>query len=163
MVTARTGIERCAATPAMVAAMRACVGSSGTSKGPPWTRQELLPGGRNCRCIALEIARAAMMSTMAMTAAAPARIDRAAATHQKVPVIRHPIGSVSMDTMPAAPTVSSALPERIDQLWEVRDSLTPADTSARDAITAAVDLIDSGQVRVAWLHPDSDVVVVDER
>jgi 2,3,4,5-tetrahydropyridine-2,6-dicarboxylate N-succinyltransferase len=68
-----------------------------------------------------------------------------------------------MDTMPAATTVSSPLPERIDQLWEDRAGLSPQDTAARDAITAAVDLIDSGQVRVAWLHPDSDAVVVDER
>jgi 2,3,4,5-tetrahydropyridine-2-carboxylate N-succinyltransferase len=68
-----------------------------------------------------------------------------------------------MDTMPAAPTVSSPLPERIDQLWEDRARLTPQDTMAREVITAAVDLIDSGQVRVARLDPDSDVVVVDER
>lgn len=68
-----------------------------------------------------------------------------------------------MDAMPAAPTVSSALPERIDQLWEDRAGLTPQDTTAREVITAAVDLIDSGQVRVAWLAPDNDVVVVDER
>ena len=40
--------------------------------------------------------------------------------------------------------------------------LTPDDAEARAAI-AAVDLIDAGQVRVAWLDPDSDHVVVDER
>jgi len=72
-----------------------------------------------------------------------------------------------MDTMPATPTsvptVSSPVPERIDQLWEDRAGLSPQDTAARDAITAAVDKIDSGQVRVAWLDPDSDAVVVDER
>jgi 2,3,4,5-tetrahydropyridine-2,6-dicarboxylate N-succinyltransferase len=68
-----------------------------------------------------------------------------------------------MDTMPAAPTVSSSLPERIDQLWEDRAGLTPQDTAVREMITAAVDLIDSGQVRVAWLDPDNGVVVVDER
>jgi 2,3,4,5-tetrahydropyridine-2-carboxylate N-succinyltransferase len=68
-----------------------------------------------------------------------------------------------MDTMPGAPAVSSPLPERIDQLWEDRASLTPQHTAAREAIIAAVDLIDSGQVRVAWPDPDNDVVVVDER
>jgi 2,3,4,5-tetrahydropyridine-2,6-dicarboxylate N-succinyltransferase len=72
-----------------------------------------------------------------------------------------------MDAMPATPTsvptVSSPVPERIDQLWEDRAGLSPQDTAARDAITAAVDKIDSGQVRVAWLDPDSDAVVVDER
>ena len=68
-----------------------------------------------------------------------------------------------MDTMPARSTVSSPLPDKIDQLWEDRANLTPQDTAASDVITAAVDLIDSGQVRVAWLDPDSDHVVVDER
>lgn len=72
-----------------------------------------------------------------------------------------------MDTVPARPTsapaVSSPVSERIDQLWEDRARLSPQDTAARDAITAAVDEIDSGQVRVAWLDPDSDAVVVDER
>ncbi len=68
-----------------------------------------------------------------------------------------------MDSMPARPTESSSLPDKIDQLWEDRANLTPQDTAASDAITAAVDLIDSGQVRVAWLDPDSDAVVVDER
>ncbi len=68
-----------------------------------------------------------------------------------------------MDSMPARPTGSSSLPDKIDQLWEDRANLTPQDTAASDAITAAVDLIDSGQVRVAWLDPDSDAVVVDER
>ena len=68
-----------------------------------------------------------------------------------------------MDSMPARRTASSSLPDKIDQLWEDRANLTPQDTAASDAITAAVDLIDSGQVRVAWLDPDSDAVVVDER
>ncbi len=68
-----------------------------------------------------------------------------------------------MDSKPARPTESSSLPDKIDQLWEDRANLTPQDTAASDAITAAVDLIDSGQVRVAWLDPDSDAVVVDER
>ena len=68
-----------------------------------------------------------------------------------------------MDSMPARPTESSSLPDKIDQLWEDRADLTPQDTAASDAITAAVDLIDSGQVRVAWLDPYSDAVVVDER
>jgi 2,3,4,5-tetrahydropyridine-2,6-dicarboxylate N-succinyltransferase len=68
-----------------------------------------------------------------------------------------------MDSMPARPTEGSSLPDRIDQLWEDRANLTPQDTAASDAITAAVDLIDSGQVRVAWLDRDSDAVVVDDR
>jgi 2,3,4,5-tetrahydropyridine-2-carboxylate N-succinyltransferase len=68
-----------------------------------------------------------------------------------------------MDMTPVAPPVSSPLPEQIDQLWEGRAQLTPDDPAARDTITSAVNLIDAGQVRVAWLDPDSDAVVVDER
>lgn len=68
-----------------------------------------------------------------------------------------------MDMTPVAPPVSSPLPDQIDQLWEDRAQLTPEDAAARDLITSAVDLIDAGEVRVAWLDPDSDAVVVDER
>lgn len=68
-----------------------------------------------------------------------------------------------MDITPVASQVSSPLPEQIDKLWIDRAGLTPADTDVREMITTAVDLIDSGQVRVAWLDPDSDSVIVDER
>ena len=68
-----------------------------------------------------------------------------------------------MDMTPVAVPVTSPLPEQIDQLWEQRARLTPDDTAARETITSAVDSIDAGQVRVAWLDPDSDAVLVDER
>ncbi|HEX5189085.1 MAG TPA: 2,3,4,5-tetrahydropyridine-2,6-dicarboxylate N-succinyltransferase [Streptosporangiaceae bacterium] len=64
---------------------------------------------------------------------------------------------------PVASPVASPLPEQIDQLWEQRARLTPDDAAAREMITSAVDRIDAGQVRVAWLDPDSDGVLVDER
>jgi 2,3,4,5-tetrahydropyridine-2-carboxylate N-succinyltransferase len=67
----------------------------------------------------------------------------------------------------AAPTSArpegSAIPEIIDELWERRDELSPADTQARAAVVGAVDAIDAGQARVARIDPDSDRVVVDER
>jgi len=64
----------------------------------------------------------------------------------------------------AASSVSSAspLPAVVDELWQRRTELTPADSEAAAQVVAAVDLIDSGQARVAWLGPD-DHVVVDER
>ena len=68
-----------------------------------------------------------------------------------------------MDMTPVAVPVTSPLPEQIDQLWEQRARLTPDDTAARETITSAVDSINAGQVRVAWLDPDSDAVLVDER
>src|SRR5258708_24110158 len=69
----------------------------------------------------------------------------------------------AIDMTPAEAQVSSPLPEQIDKLWIDRAGLTPDDTAAREAITTAVDLIDSGQVRVAWMDQDSDSVLVDER
>ena len=58
---------------------------------------------------------------------------------------------------------SSPLPPVIDELWERRAALTPADEQARAAVVAAVDQIDAGQARVAWPDPGSGEVVVDER
>ena len=57
----------------------------------------------------------------------------------------------------------SALLADIDELWDRRTSLTPADAVARDLVVAAVEQIDSGQARVAWVDPASDDVIVDER
>jgi len=68
-----------------------------------------------------------------------------------------------MDKTSVAPPAVSPLPAEIDRLWEDRAALAPDQAAARDEITAAVDRIDSGEVRVAWLDPDSDAVVVDER
>jgi 2,3,4,5-tetrahydropyridine-2,6-dicarboxylate N-succinyltransferase len=57
----------------------------------------------------------------------------------------------------------SALTAEIDELWVDRAALTPQDSAARDVITAAVDRIDAGEVRVAWLDHQTDQVRVDER
>jgi 2,3,4,5-tetrahydropyridine-2-carboxylate N-succinyltransferase len=64
-----------------------------------------------------------------------------------------------MDT----PSVASKIPAQIDELWENRAGLTPADSDARNLITAAVDLIDAGEVRVARIDAQTDNVLVDER
>ena len=66
-----------------------------------------------------------------------------------------PLSSRSMNESP--------LPDVIDELWERRAELTPSDTAARTAVVAAVDTIDAGQARVAWVAPRTDEVVVDER
>lgn len=49
----------------------------------------------------------------------------------------------------------------VDELWAHRSTLTPADSEAREQVTAAIDLLDSGQARVARVVDDE--VVVDER
>ncbi len=63
----------------------------------------------------------------------------------------------------AAQAEASALPAEIEELWQRRADLSPADTGARDLVVAAVDKIDTGQARVAWVDPVTDEVVVDER
>jgi 2,3,4,5-tetrahydropyridine-2-carboxylate N-succinyltransferase len=57
----------------------------------------------------------------------------------------------------------TVLPDVIDELWERRTELTPADGQAREAVVGAVDAIDAGQARVAFVDPVTDQVVVDER
>ena len=59
--------------------------------------------------------------------------------------------------------LQSPLPEIIDELWERRTELSPADEQARAAVVGAVDAIDAGQARVAVVDPATDEVVVDER
>jgi 2,3,4,5-tetrahydropyridine-2-carboxylate N-succinyltransferase len=63
----------------------------------------------------------------------------------------------------AKPAADSRLPAQIDDLWADRAALTPDDADARAVIVAAVDLIDAGEVRVAWTDPVSGRIVVDER
>jgi 2,3,4,5-tetrahydropyridine-2-carboxylate N-succinyltransferase len=68
-----------------------------------------------------------------------------------------------LSTAPRPATPATPLPAVIDHLWETRSSLSPADTSAAAQVVSAVDMIDSGRARVAWVAPDSGEVVVDER
>ena len=49
----------------------------------------------------------------------------------------------------------------IDELWERRDQLSPADEDARKQVVAAVDQLDAGEARVARVVDGQ--VVVDER
>ena len=64
--------------------------------------------------------------------------------------------------LPARAAVSP-LPPVVDELWDRLADLTPADHDAAGQIVSAVDMIDSGQARVAWVAPDTGEVVVDER
>jgi 2,3,4,5-tetrahydropyridine-2-carboxylate N-succinyltransferase len=69
-----------------------------------------------------------------------------------------PVGSLAMSE-----SLKSPLPGVIDDLWEQRSGLSPADTAARAEVVAAVDEIDAGNARVAFVDPATDEVVVDER
>ncbi len=59
--------------------------------------------------------------------------------------------------------VPSPISPLIDELWERRGDLTPADTDARTAVVDAIDALDSGTARIAWVDEATDSVVVDER
>jgi 2,3,4,5-tetrahydropyridine-2-carboxylate N-succinyltransferase len=63
----------------------------------------------------------------------------------------------------SSPLFTSPLPAVIDELWERRAELSPADADARAEVKAAVDLLDTGAARVAFVDPATDEVVVDER
>jgi 2,3,4,5-tetrahydropyridine-2-carboxylate N-succinyltransferase len=69
--------------------------------------------------------------------------------------------SESVSEVPAAQL--SALPAVVDELWERRAELTPDDSAARAEVVAAIDAIDAGEARVAWIDPASGQVAVDER
>jgi 2,3,4,5-tetrahydropyridine-2-carboxylate N-succinyltransferase len=53
------------------------------------------------------------------------------------------------------------LENRIRDLWERRDDLSPADSDAVSAVTEAIDLLDRGEARVAEMDADGEVVVHD--
>jgi 2,3,4,5-tetrahydropyridine-2-carboxylate N-succinyltransferase len=63
----------------------------------------------------------------------------------------------------ASAPASSPLPAAVDELWDRRAELSPADSDASALVVAAVDMIDSGQARVAWVSPQTGEVEVDER
>ncbi|MDP9071496.1 MAG: 2,3,4,5-tetrahydropyridine-2,6-dicarboxylate N-succinyltransferase [Actinomycetota bacterium] len=56
----------------------------------------------------------------------------------------------------------SDLPETITELWRRREELEPEDPEATAAVHQAVDLLDTGQVRVAELDAGSGEVVVHQ-
>lgn len=51
------------------------------------------------------------------------------------------------------------LQSTIESLWERRDELSPSDTDAKDAVTSAIDLLDTGAARVAMVMPDGSIQV----
>jgi 2,3,4,5-tetrahydropyridine-2-carboxylate N-succinyltransferase len=59
--------------------------------------------------------------------------------------------------------LKSPLPTVIDELWERRAELSPQDSAARAEVVAAVDRIDAGEARVAFVDAETGEVVVDER
>jgi 2,3,4,5-tetrahydropyridine-2-carboxylate N-succinyltransferase len=63
----------------------------------------------------------------------------------------------------AVSELTSPLSSVIDELWERRAELSPEDSAARAEVVAAVDEIDAGGARVAFVDRGTDTVVVDER
>jgi 2,3,4,5-tetrahydropyridine-2,6-dicarboxylate N-succinyltransferase len=80
---------------------------------------------------------------------------------QSQPAQSQPAQSQPAPLRPAA-VQASPLPAVIDELWGQRAELTPADSTAAAQVVGAVDLIDSGLARVAWVTEAGDIAV-DER
>jgi 2,3,4,5-tetrahydropyridine-2,6-dicarboxylate N-succinyltransferase len=59
--------------------------------------------------------------------------------------------------------VRSPLDPVVDELWERRADLSTGDDDARKAVVDAIDQLDAGTARVAWVDSKTDDVVVDER
>jgi 2,3,4,5-tetrahydropyridine-2,6-dicarboxylate N-succinyltransferase len=59
--------------------------------------------------------------------------------------------------------VRSPLDPVVDELWERRAELSTGDDDARKAVVDAIDQLDAGAARVAWVDSETDAVVVDER
>jgi 2,3,4,5-tetrahydropyridine-2-carboxylate N-succinyltransferase len=59
--------------------------------------------------------------------------------------------------------VRSPLDPVVDELWERRAELSTGDDDARKAVVDAIDQLDTGTARVAWVDSETDAVVVDER
>jgi 2,3,4,5-tetrahydropyridine-2,6-dicarboxylate N-succinyltransferase len=57
----------------------------------------------------------------------------------------------------------SPLDPTIDELWDRRAELSPADEDARKVVVEAVDQLDAGTARVAVVDASTDAVAVDER
>jgi 2,3,4,5-tetrahydropyridine-2-carboxylate N-succinyltransferase len=68
-----------------------------------------------------------------------------------------------MTTAAASPVPVSPLSPVLDELWARRAEVGPADGDARKHVTEAIEALDAGVARVAWVDADTDEVVVDER
>lgn len=62
------------------------------------------------------------------------------------------------NSLPASPLCAA-----IDEWWDARDGLSPDNADARKDVTGALEALDDGSARVAWVDPATDEVVVDER
>src|ERR1700729_3122153 len=80
---------------------------------------------------------------------------------QSQPAQSQPASVRPASVRPAA-APASPLPAVIDELWDRRAELTPADSTAAAQVVGAVDLIDSGLARVAWVT-EAGGIAVDER
>jgi 2,3,4,5-tetrahydropyridine-2-carboxylate N-succinyltransferase len=69
----------------------------------------------------------------------------------------------SVGSQAVSESLKSPLSPVVDELWEQRAGLSPEDSAARSEVVAAVDEIDAGNARVAFVDTETGAVVVDER
>jgi 2,3,4,5-tetrahydropyridine-2-carboxylate N-succinyltransferase len=58
---------------------------------------------------------------------------------------------------------ASPLPAQVDELWDRRGELRPGDPAAASVVTSAIDALDCGAARVAFVDSATGKVIVDER
>ena len=63
---------------------------------------------------------------------------------------------------PAQSAVDADLANQVEALWHRAPGLSAVDTDALAVVTAAIDLLDSGEARIAEVDPVSDEVVVHQ-
>jgi 2,3,4,5-tetrahydropyridine-2-carboxylate N-succinyltransferase len=63
---------------------------------------------------------------------------------------------------PARSPIHADLANQVEALWARASDLSVADTDALAVVTAAVDLLDTGEARIAEVDPTTDGVVVHQ-
>ena len=66
------------------------------------------------------------------------------------------------DPAAEADAVHAELAGQVEELWDRAPDLSPADGDALAVVTAAIDLLDSGEARIAEVDPTTDQVVVHQ-
>ncbi len=56
----------------------------------------------------------------------------------------------------------AVLHEQIEELWTSRENLSPKDSEAKETVETVIEMLDTGQLRVAQVDPDSNQVTVNE-
>jgi 2,3,4,5-tetrahydropyridine-2-carboxylate N-succinyltransferase len=63
---------------------------------------------------------------------------------------------------PVPSTTHADLAIQVEALWDRTSELSPGDTDALAVVTSAIDLLDTGEARIAEIDPSTNEVVVHQ-